>query len=165
MADFGTTRRRLETQGFLGLSDADLAEVGPWLRLTPAVCAVFMGLGTALGSTAILWGLAAPALLGAVFPVHPFDLVYNAGLRRLTGTRRLPRSGLPRRFACGMAAAWLLVTGAAFWADAAAAGYLLGGVLTAVAALVSLTHVCIPSMVFGVLFARERRSAVDSQVA
>ena len=44
---FGT-RRRLETQGFVGLSDAELAEAERWLRLTPALCTVFIALGTAL---------------------------------------------------------------------------------------------------------------------
>ena len=33
-----TTRRRLAMQGFIGLDDAALAEIGPWLRLTPAIC-------------------------------------------------------------------------------------------------------------------------------
>ena len=38
-----TTRKRIEAQGYLGLSDAALAEVGPWLRLAPAICMVWSG--------------------------------------------------------------------------------------------------------------------------
>lgn len=144
-------RKRLEIQGFTGLDDVTLCEVGPWLRFTPLVCAALMGLGTALALPALLWALVPVAALGAVFPVHPFDLVYNFGLRRVTGTRSLPPNGAPRRFACGMAALWLAATASAFMVGAAAVGYVLGGVLTSVAALVGTTHFCIPSLMYRLL--------------
>lgn len=146
-----TARSRLETQGFTGLDDAALCEVGPWLRFTPGVCAVLMGLGTALALPALLWALVPIAAFGALFPVHPFDLVYNVSIRRITGTRPLPPNGAPRRFACGMAALWLAATASAFTVDAAVVGYVLGGVLTSVAALVSATHFCIPSLMYRAL--------------
>jgi hypothetical protein len=149
-----TTRKRLETQGFTGLDDATLAEAEPWLRFTPAVCTTLMVLGTALASPAILLTLAITAAAGAIFPAHPFDLVYNFGIRRLTGTRPLPPNGAPRRFACGLAAMWLSGTAAAFWADATIAGYAMGGLLASMASLVALTHFCIPSLIYGVLFGR-----------
>lgn len=155
MAISETTRQRLETQGFTGLDDARLAEVEPWLRFTPAVCAFLMGVCTALASPAFLWALAAIAALGAIFPAHPFDLVYNFGVRRLTGTRALPPNGAPRRFACGLAAVWLSATGAVFLADAAIVGYAMGGLLTGMASIVALTHFCIPSLIYGALFGAE----------
>jgi hypothetical protein len=147
-------RRRLEAQGFRGLDDSAMAEIGPWLRWSPAVCTVLMGAATVAASPPALWALAAVALLGAAFPAHPFDLVYNAVVRRLTGTRPLPRHGPQRRFACGMAAAWLVATGLAFHGGAAALGYVLGGTLTAVAAITAVTNFCIPSLVYNALFAR-----------
>jgi len=152
MAISAVTRRRLEIQGFTGLDDACLTEAAPWLRFTPAVCAVLMGIGTGLASAPLLFALVPIALLGAVFPVHPFDIAYNYGLRRLTRTRPLPPNGVPRRFACGMAAVWLAGTASAFLGGADVAGYVLGGVLTSVAVLVSTTHFCIPSMVYRLLF-------------
>jgi hypothetical protein len=93
-------------------------------------------------------------VLGATFTVHSFDLLYNHGVRRITGTRPLPANGPPRRFACGMAAVWLTGTGAAFAAGAPVIGYLLGGALTSVAVLVSTMHICIPSLVYGATFGR-----------
>lgn len=39
-----TTRQRIEAQGYLCLSDATLAEVGPWLRLSPAICMVWVAM-------------------------------------------------------------------------------------------------------------------------
>ncbi len=153
------TRKRLEIQGFCDLDDAVLSEVEPWLRFTPALCATLMGLGTALALPALLWAVVPIAALGAIFPAHPFDLVYNYGLRRLTGTRPLPPNGPPRRFACGMAAVWLVATASAFMVGATVAGYVLGGVLTAVATLVATAHFCIPSLAYGALFGRRLRVA------
>ncbi|OGT56125.1 MAG: hypothetical protein A3E01_17835 [Gammaproteobacteria bacterium RIFCSPHIGHO2_12_FULL_63_22] len=145
-------RRRLEAQGFCDLDEATLDEVGPWLRWSPAFCTLFMVVGVALNSSAVLWALAVTALLGALLPFHPFDLLYNYGARYLTGTRPLPHQGPQRRFACGIATVWLLVTGWAFYAGAPLVGYLLGAPLILVAALVSITHYCIPSLIYNTLF-------------
>jgi hypothetical protein len=156
MSVSATVRRRVEAQGFRGLDDETLAEIGPWLRWSPAICTVVMATGTILASPPLLWSLAAVAFLGAVTSRHPFDLLYNHGFRRVTRTRPLPRNGPQRRFACGLASAWLVGTGFAFHDGAMTLGYVLGGILTAIAALVSTTHFCIPSLVYNTLF---RRSA------
>ncbi len=147
-----TTRRRLEIQGFVGLDDQTLAETGPWLRLAFALCTVLAAIGTILASPVFLWALIPIAALAAAFPVHPFDLLYNHGIRHLTGTGPLPKRGAPSRFACGLGAVWLLVTGWAFQSGYALAGYLLGGALTAVGLLVSTTDVCIPSLIYRSIF-------------
>jgi hypothetical protein len=147
-----TTRRRLDIQGFEQIEDGALAPVAPWLRLAFGLCAALAAIGTALASPSLLLLLALIALLAAVFPVHPFDLIYNHGIRFLTGTGPLPRRGLPSRFACGIGAVWLLPTAWLFHADFPIAGYVLGGLLTAVALLVSTTDVCIPSLVYRTIF-------------
>ncbi len=160
MASLDVMRCRLEAQGFRGLDDEALAEIGPWLRWSPALCAVFMATGTVLASAAVLWALAAVALLGALLPAHPFDLLYNHAVRHLTGTRPLPRHGAQRRFACGVAAAWLTGSGLAFHQGATVLGYALGGTLTAVATIVGVTHFCIPSLVYNKLFGRRAAAVV-----
>lgn len=99
-------RSRLETQGFCGLDDATLEEVGPWLRWAPSLCTLCMA------------------------------------------------AGVLRRFACGIATVWLVVTGWAFHSGALALGYALGIPLILVAALVSITHICIPSLIYNALFRR-----------
>lgn len=152
MAANSVVRRRLEAQGFSNLDDATLDEVGPWLRWSPAICAVVMTTGVALKSPAVLWALAATAFMGALLPFHPFDLLYNYGARHLTGTRPLPYQGPQRRFACGLATVWLVATGWAFHVGASATGYLLGVSLILVAVLVSITHICIPSLIYNALF-------------
>jgi len=148
-------RRRLEAQGFVGLDDAALGELAPWLRWSPSLCTVFMILGVAIPSPSILWALAVTALLGAILPFHPFDLLYNYGMRFVTGTRPLPHQGPQRRFACGIATAWLVATGWTFQSGAAIVGYALGIPLILVAALVSVTQFCIPSFIYNALFSHQ----------
>ena len=92
------------------------------------------------------------AALGGILPVHPFDLIYNYGLRHLTGTQPLPRNGAPTRFSCGVAGVWLVATALAFEFGVAWLGYLLGGVLTSIGVIVSVTHFCIPSLIYQLLF-------------
>lgn len=147
-----TIRNRLEAQGFCDLDDATLQELAPWLRWSPALCTLFMVIGVATQSPIILWALAGTAFLGALLPFHPFDLLYNFGMRYLTGTRPLPHQGPQRRFSCGIATVWLIGTGFSFHVGANTLGYALGIPLILVAALVSSTHICIPSMIYNAVF-------------
>lgn len=146
------TCRRLDIQGFEHVDQQALARVAPWLRLAFALCATLAAVGTVLASPPVLLALAPIALLAALLPVHPFDLIYNYGIRRVTGTPPLPRRGAPSRFACGLGAVWLLPTAWAFTAGHAILGYVLGGLLTAVATLVSTTDICIPSLIYRSVF-------------
>lgn len=148
MALSATTRRLLHIQGFDDVDDAALAQTQLGLRLAPALCAGVAVAGTVLASPWILWGLAVTAALGAVLPFHPFDLIYNVGIRRITGTPPLPQNRVPRRFACALGGAWLSVTGLLFAGGFSVAGYALGFAFVATAGLVATTHVCIPSMIF-----------------
>jgi len=158
----GTACQRLDTQGYVHVPQDQLATLEPWLRWSPALCTAVMAIGTLLGSQWVLWGLVPFAALGTIADRHPFDYLYNYGVRHLTGTAPLPPQGAPRRFACGIASVWLIATGVLFAADLATAGYVMGGLLTAVALLVSVTHFCIPSLIYGLLFGRPTRSTEPS---
>ncbi len=146
------TSRLLDIQGFDTVDVQELARVAPWLRLAFGLCTLLGALGTVLASPTILLALTPLAALAAVSPVHPFDLIYNCGIRPLTGTGPLPKRGAPSRFGCGMGAVILLVTAWAFSAGHVAVGYVLGGMLTLVALLVSTTDICIPSMIYRSIF-------------
>jgi hypothetical protein len=148
-------------QGFVGLSDNDLAGVEPWLRFSPAICAAWAAAATWAGSVASLMFLAGMAFLGATLPRHPFDAVYNHGLRHLLSAPPIPRYRAPRRFACAVATVWLVATAAAFALGVWALGRLLGGAFTAVALVPVLTGFCVPSFLYGA-WHRHRR---DSQPA
>ena len=88
--------QRLRMQGFT-VDELCLADASLGLRVAPALCAAVAAIGTATASPTILIALAGIALLGAMMPFHPFDLIYNYGIRFWLGKRRLPPNGVPRR--------------------------------------------------------------------
>src|SRR5574341_2235241 len=158
------TSRLLDIQGFDTVAVQELARVAPWLRLSFGLCTLLGGLGTVLASPTILLVLTPLAALAAASPVHPFDLIYNYGIRHLTGTGPLPRRGVPSRLGGGMGAVFLLVTAWAFWAGHVVLGYALGGVLTFVVLLASMTDICIPSIIYRSIFGWPRaRDAREPQ--
>ena len=157
------TRRLLDIQGFDSIDVLELAPVAPWLRLAFGLCGLLGGVGTLLASPIILLGLALIAAVAAASPVHPFDLIYNYGIRYFTGTGPLPKRGAPTRFGCGMGAVLVLVTAWAFSAGHQVAGYALGGALTFVVLLVSTTDICIPSLIYRSIFGWPRAREAQQQ--
>ncbi len=132
------TRRRLDLQGFTDVNENLLNQTASWLRLAFALCTLLAGLGTILASYTILYILVPIAALGAIFNTHPFDLIYNYGIRYITGTPALPKRGAPGRFACGLGSVWLIVTALMFQMGNNTIGYIiLGASLTIVGLLVS----------------------------
>jgi len=148
------TRKHLQIQGHY-LDDEALAEIGPWMRWPYVLCASIVIVGVALASPWVLWAGAAIAIGTLFLPSHPFNYIYNYGVRHLTGTRPLPPSTPQGKFACGVGGPWMIGTGIAFFVGATTVGYVSGGVLAAIATLVASTHVCIPSMIYNALFQRK----------
>jgi hypothetical protein len=141
----------------VGLDDAALAEIGPWLRLAPAVCSALIAIATLLALPSLFWALMPLGLICAVFGTHPVNLLYNLGLRHLFGTPRIPRSGAPMRFSCLLAALWLGSTGIVFFVSAPLLGYALGAGLVLATGIAATTPFC-PGCVIS-----ER--LIDAQVA
>ncbi len=149
-------RRRIEAQGFLGYSDSYLADVNYWLRLAPAICMTWVAVGTYLASPMVLWALMTFALLGAVLRGHPFDVIYNHGLRHWTGTPALPAYGKPRRSGCALMTVWLGLTGWAFSSKLMALGYMLGAIAVLLTLINVTTGFCVPSYTYGLLFGKQQ---------
>lgn len=147
-------RVRLEAQGFLGLDDQTLAQINYWLRLSPAICMIWVAVGTALGSPPVLWSLVPFALLGALLPGHPFDLLYTLGFRRVVGGPRLPCYPRPRRLACLTASFWIAGEALAFQNAIPLAGHLLGWSLVVMAFVNVSMGFCVPSFIYGLLFGK-----------
>lgn len=150
----GNVRNRLEAQGVVALDDRALSNIQAGLRFTPALCAVGVGAGTLLGSPALLLAMMTTAALGALLPRHPFDLIYNHGVRHVVQKPAIPRNAPPRRFSCGVAAVWLALTAGSFLLGWDLLGYGLGAALAAMASFVAATHICLPSIVYTRLFGR-----------
>ncbi|KAA0118733.1 DUF4395 family protein [Mycolicibacterium sp. P9-22] len=152
-----TVRSRLEAQGFYGLDDKTLAELSPWMRWTYTLGTLVTLFGVVLTSPAVLWVLAAITSVGIFLPFHPFDLLYNYGMRFLTRTEPFPHSGPQRHFVFVVATVWLMTTGWAFYIGADIVGITLGVLLILVGGLASTTNFCIPSFIYNTVV--DRRSA------
>jgi hypothetical protein len=142
------TRRRLEMQGYVGYDDEWLAEIGPWLRLTPGTFAIWAGLATLAASPMLMWSLALVTLVGAFTRYSLADRIYNVAVRRVTGTRPIPPAGPPRRFSMGLAAALFFAAGIAFYAGALPFGYALGVFMTAATLPPALADLCIGALIY-----------------
>src|SRR6185436_2934639 len=108
----------------------------------------------ALESSPVLWWLVPFAVLGAMLPGHPFDVLYTYGFRYLVRGPRLPRYPLPRRFACLLAAMILAGAAMGFQSGNLVLGHSLGWFLVAAAGVNVLTGFCIPSFIYGLIFGK-----------
>jgi hypothetical protein len=142
------TARGLAIQGFPIRSEPSLGSLAPWLRLTPSLSALWIVTGTALASPALLLAFAAVSAFGASQRKHPFDLLYNRGLRPLVGSAPLPDNPPPRRFAMGLAAAWAAASAALFASGHRRAGYVAGSLLGVAGTTVATTHFCLGSWIY-----------------
>lgn len=149
-----TVRERIQAQGFCGLDDRTCAQINYPLRLSPAICMVWAAVGTALASSTILWALVPFAALGSILPGHPFDVLYNYGLRHLLRTPPLPRYGARRRFACAVATIMLVAAAWGFQTGMLVVGYVTGWLLVAAAFVNVSTGFCIPSFIIRILFGK-----------
>ncbi len=143
-----TLQSWLEARGIATSNEPGFMKMVPWLRTTYLLCASIFAIAVVFAYPPLMWVMVPIAAAGAIFTVHPFDLVYNLGIRHLTGTGKLPPNGAPTRFACGMATPWMTATALSFQFGLAPLGYALGGSLVAVAYLVGVTHFCIPSFIW-----------------
>lgn len=158
MAISQAVQNRLETAGYTNTDNPQFAKAAPWIRTAYIGCASLVALGTVLTSPAILSAVILIAAMGAVSPYHPFDVVYNKVIRRVTGTPAIPRQGAPRRFSCGIAVPWLTAAALAFQFDVAIVGYVLGAAFVGIAGLVGTTYICIPSIIYGFVFGRSKQA-------
>jgi hypothetical protein len=149
-----TVRERIQAQGFCGLDDATYAQVNYPLRLSPTICMVWVAVGTAFASPTILWALVPFAALGAILPGHPFDVLYNYGLRHLLDTPALPRYGVRRHLACAEATLMVIAAAWGFQAGMPLVGYIVGWSVVAGAFVQVSTGFCIPSFIARIFFGK-----------
>ncbi|MGH8254684.1 MAG: DUF4395 family protein [Steroidobacteraceae bacterium] len=90
----------------------------------------------------------------AILPGHPFDVLYNHGLRHLLGTPRPPRYGIRRRLACALATIMLGSAAWCFQAGMFTADHIVGWSLVAAAFVNVSTGSCIPSFIVRIFFGK-----------
>ena len=147
------THENLATQGYrLTGDEARRLRVG--LRFPTALCLALVITALALQS-ALLVALLVP--VAGWTSRHPFDHLWNRGLRHLTGAPELPPNPVRRRHAFKLATVWLAAVAVLFAAGTNVAALAFGGVLVAVCGLVTATNFCIPSTMLAWLDARRRK--------
>ena len=139
----------LTVQGYR-LSSQERRALGFGLQFPTALCLALVVTGLALQSAVIILALVPIGAVAGWTARHPFDLLWNHGLRRLFGAPLLPPNPTPRRHAFKLATVWLLAVGVLFAVGQATAALVLGGVLVAVCGLVTVTHFCVPSTLLGI---------------
>lgn len=142
----------LVQQGYAEWSTDDLRRLAWGLRFTPGLCMALAVVGLATRSPGIHFLLAALGILTFFTPAHhPFDLLYNHGVRHLFGAPKLPPNPLPRRIACLLGGAMNLGIGAAFVGGRLGWAYGVGAVLILLQIVVLTSHFCVASWLFELL--------------
>ena len=153
----------MEVQGFLGMSDAELLDVGPWMRFTASCNLALTLAGTATGSVSLLVGLALIMAVGALAPAHPFDVLYNTVIRPITGTNPLPRSGGRRKITFVVGALWLGATAAFFATGHRRTAYVFGLLMAALILPLATVQVCVLSEAMARFFGPPRATAISAR--
>ena len=113
------------------------------LRLPTALCLALVIAGLAFESALMIALLVPIGAMAGWTARHPFDLMWNHGLRHLVRAPELPPNPTRRRHAFKLATVWLAGIAALFAVGAATVALILGGVLVAVCSLVTVTNFCI----------------------
>lgn len=92
------------------------------------------------------------AFWGIILPYHPFDYLYNHGIRHIVNKPKLQRRPNQLKFACIIATIWLIVIIYLFSNNYMVAGYVNCALFASIAILVGTTDFCIPSTIYNFLF-------------
>ena len=158
----GWIQTNLEVQGYC--LTADESRALRWgLRFPTALCLALAITGLALQSAVLILALVPIGAIAGWTRRHPFDLIWNHGVRHLSGAPELPLNGTPRRHAFKLAAAWLLAVGLLFAFGQPTAALILGAVLVGVCGLVTTTNFCVPSTLLGIWWRRRGTAAPTAQ--
>jgi hypothetical protein len=98
-------------------------------------------------------------LFAGFTPRHPFDLLWNHGVRPLVGGPELPPNPTRRRHAFKIGTVWLLVVAVLLAVGSTVAALALGGLLLAACATVTATNLCLPSEALAWLERRQTPAA------
>lgn len=146
----------LQLQGWRGDKLDESARTAAFAhKLAPAACGILSLIAAVTGSMALVLATLATALIGVVARNHPFESVYNAIARR-TGRQAMPANRAAKRWGCAVGSALLGGAVIAWSVGLGILGTVLLIALGSLATFVAVTGVCVPSMMFVLLFGAER---------
>lgn len=151
--------RNLTTQGYC-LSDTERRKLWLGLRFPTGACLALVIAGVAVESVPVLLVASGVGLIAGFTPRHPFDLVWNHGVRHALRMPALPPNPPRRRHAFKIAGGWLLTLAGLFAAGLMTAGVVLGVAMIAACSAVTLFNLCLPSIALALWERFRHRDAV-----
>jgi hypothetical protein len=139
-------RGNLTTQGYC-LPDSERRALWLGLRFSTGACLALVVAGLALESAALLTVLVGIGAVAGFTSRHPFDYIWDHALRHIAGSPPLPPNPRRRRDAFKVGTAWLALVAVLFAAGANTAALVMGVLLVAACATVTVTNLCLPSEV------------------
>ncbi len=155
---FDRSSRLIRLQGWRGRQIAEAAAAGWAHRLAPGLCSVLALAGAVTGSVTLLVFTMATAVVGVFASNHPAEIAYNAWARR-SGGAPIPANRAAKRLACALGTIFLGSAALAFAADMVVAGRFLAGSMGLVAGFVAVTTICIPSLIFTLVWGSQRATS------
>ena len=154
-------RGNLTTQGYC-LSDSERRALWLGLRFSTGGCLALVVAGLALESAVFFALLGGIGLIAGFTSRHPFDYVWDHAVRHIAGAPALPPNPRRRRDAFKVGTAWLAVVAVLFAAGANTAALVMGVLLVAACATVTVTNLCLPSEVLSRLERLRHREELRS---
>ena len=158
----GWMDRNLRVQGY-ALTAEESRALRWGLRIPTALCLALVIVGLALQSAVLILALVPMGAIAGWTRRHPFDLIWNHGLRHLSGAPELSANPTPRRHAFKLATVWLLVVGLLFAFGQPTAALILGALMVAVCGLLTTTNYCVPSALLGIWWRRRGTPLATTQ--
>jgi Domain of unknown function (DUF4395) len=150
------THANLVTQGYC-LSGVEARQLRVGLRFPTGLCLALVITALALQSALFVALLVPVGFVAGWTSHHPFDYLWNKGVRHLAGAPELPPNPVRRRHSFKLATFWLAGVAIFFAAGLETAALVLGGALVAACGLVTATNFCIPSTVLAWLYGRRQK--------
>ena len=138
----------IKEQGYFRYTDEQIQAWAFGNRFAYRLCTALLLVGVLLQNIPLLVLMNAVAFASIFLPNHPFDYIYNYGVRKWTKGPKLPKRSIQLKFACTMASLFIASTIFFFLKGMITAGYIMGLHIVVVASLVSLFDFCIPSKIF-----------------
>ena len=143
-----TQKARLELRGIDYNDDAAYRRMLPWTKMAFILGGTQAAIASLTADAATLSQMVPVAAAAVILLHHPFEYVYNWGIRHAIKAAPLPANRAPVRFAFFMAALILAAAAWAFDAGLTWLGMALGLQVAAVAATFVFSSFCIPAAIW-----------------
>jgi hypothetical protein len=145
------TKTGLHIQGYHHLSDAELDEYQVGIRFANGLWGSLVAFALFLQIDQLYYVAFALAIAGMFPNYHPIDYLYNYVVRFLFQKPVLPARRPQNRFACSINSTWLALILVFSQAEYYFAETVAASILVARSVFVTITHVCIPAMLYNFL--------------